>query len=86
MRNPQNRDALTRLYRWLEPREYPAKMDTDTAVEFFKAAWAELAEIMAAYPESNWIKRLATGYYEALEEAWKAAQKGEETNGTTKGC
>ena len=79
MINPQNRDALKRLYRWLELREYPTKMDTDTAVEFFKTAWAELAEIMTACPESNWVKRLVTGYYEALEEAWKAAQKERET-------
>ncbi len=79
MINPQNRDVTVRLYRWMEAREFPKKMTTDEAVEYFKAAWEEIKEILQACSESEWAGDLAIGYYQALENRWKAAQKERET-------
>lgn len=83
MINPQNRDITVRLYRWMEQREYPHQMTDDEAVEYFKAAWLEINEILHACPESEWAADLAYGYYQALENRYIHTQKtGGEKHGT----
>lgn len=83
MQNPANRELMAQLYRWFEKYEQPKKIkDLDKQADFFRGAWLDLDEIIQNV-KSPWVSRLAIGFYEALEDAYKEAQKGETENDTT---
>ena len=82
MKNPAHRELMAQLYRWFEKYENPPKTpSTEEMTAFFQGAWAELDEIIQKV-QSPWTKRMCNGFYEALEDAYKVAQRGE-TNVTT---
>lgn len=82
MKNPAHRELMAQLYRWFEKYENPPKNPTDEEMTaFFQGAWAELNEIIQKV-QSPWTMRMCIGFYEALEDAYKVAQRGE-TNVTT---
>jgi hypothetical protein len=82
MKNPAHRELMAQLYRWFEKYENPPKNPTDEEMtKFFQGAWAELDEIIQKV-QSPWTMRMCIGFYEALEDAYKVAQRGE-TNVTT---
>ena len=83
MINPQNREATVRLYRWMEKREVVPQMTNEQACTFFEEAWKEIDEIIKACEGSDWVHDLAIGYYQALENRYKDAQRGETNNVTT---
>ena len=82
MKNPAHRELMAQLYRWFEKYENPPKNPTDEEMTaFFQGAWHELDEIIQQV-QSPWTMRMCIGFYEALEDAYKAAQR-RETNVTT---
>ena len=82
MKNPAHRELMAQLYRWFEKYENPPKNPTDEEMTaFFQGAWAELNELIQKV-QSPWTMRMCIGFYEALEDAYKVAQRGE-TNVTT---
>lgn len=82
MINPQNREAMVRLYRWMEKREVVPQMTNEQACAYFEQALKEIEEIIKACPESDLVNELAIGYYQALEVIYAKAQR-RETNVTT---
>lgn len=83
MKNPAHRELMAQLYRWFEKYENPPKdPNTEEMTAFFQGAWAELDEIIQKV-QSPWTMRMCIGFYEALEDAYKAAQRGETNNATT---
>lgn len=77
MQDPKNRELMARLYRWFETRENPPKLtDDDELKNYFMSAWLELDGIIQDHP-GPWAMKMAIGFYDGLEEAFKAAQKGE---------
>lgn len=86
MQNPQNRDLMKDLYRWFEVYEAPpVRPSEEEMTRFFQKAWFDLDEIIQKHP-GPWSLKLAIGFYEALENAYKEAQKGETNNDSSKGC
>ena len=75
MQNASNRDLMAQFYRWFEAHEIPPKQPSEEEMtRFFQSAWLELDEIIANHP-GPWALKLAMGFYEGLEEAYKERQK-----------
>lgn len=84
MNNPKNREATVQLYRWMELHEYPPKMTVDESCQYFTDAWLGLEEIIQNCQGSEWIKDLAIGYYQALENRYKETKEDEQTDNNTR--
>lgn len=72
MKNPENRDVMTRLYRMIEKYETPPKVEyLEDALEYFKQALSDCVSVHDSYKGNAFASCFSFALYEALERRFK---------------
>lgn len=72
MKNPENRDIMTRLYRLIEKYETPPKIEyAEDAHEYFTEALLDCTSVYDSYKDNEFATELAIALYGALEKRFK---------------
>lgn len=72
MKNPENRDVMTRLYRLIEKYETPPKIEyLEDALEYFKQVLNDCVSVYDSYKDNAFAARLSIALYEAIERRFK---------------
>lgn len=72
MKNPENRDVMTRLYRLIEKYETPPKIEyLEDALEYFKQALSDCVNVHDTYKDNAFASCFSFALYEALERRFK---------------
>lgn len=76
MIDPNNREALTRVYRLVEKYETPPKYQfSDDAEEYFTGALKALKQVIDEFPGNDFARCLCMAVYDALNERFKAVNE-----------
>lgn len=72
MKNPDNREIMTRIYRLVERyEEVPRMKYTVDASDYFAGLYKECKDIYGAFPDSEIARGLTVGFYTAVWEKYK---------------
>ena len=72
MKNPENRDIMTRLYRLIEKYETPPKIEyAEDAAEYFTEALLDCTSVYDSHKDNEFATDLAVALYGALEKRFK---------------
>ena len=72
MKDPQNREIMTRLYRLIEKYEMTPRIEyTDEGKEYFTEVLKEIMRIFSEFQNNEFARELTIALYSALEERFK---------------
>jgi len=73
MKDPRNREMMSKLYRMIEKYETPPKTSgTDEQQEYFSEAMADCQELYSEFEGNAFAECLIAAVYDAIGKRWKA--------------
>lgn len=73
MKNPENREIMSKLYRLIEKYETTPRIEyTDDGQEYFSGVLKECMRIFSEYQNNEFAQELIFAFYAALEKRFKA--------------
>lgn len=72
MKNPENREFMTKLYRLVERYETAPRVEfADDGAEYFSGVLKECMRIFSEYQNNEFAREFVFAFYTALEERFK---------------